>query len=115
LLQVAMQTGGRPPAVLCAETTELKGDLGIDPYPKLICVTDTGFELVNDLWARFVPTRSDRRVRMRSRILTHQIDLFRLLNRRTCSRKSLCLRAVRERTKGWEACSHEWDMWPSLL
>jgi hypothetical protein len=48
-----MQTGGRPPAVLCAETTELKSDLGIDPYPKLSCVTDTRFELVDDLWVRF--------------------------------------------------------------
>jgi hypothetical protein len=53
LLQVAMQTGSRPPAVLCAETTELKSDLGIDPYPKLSCVTDTRFELVDDLWVRF--------------------------------------------------------------
>jgi hypothetical protein len=41
-------------AVLCAEAMELKGDLGIDPCPKLSCVTDTGFELVDHPWARFV-------------------------------------------------------------
>jgi hypothetical protein len=43
------------PAMPCMETTELKGDLGIDPCPKLSCVTDTGFEVIDDPWARFVP------------------------------------------------------------
>ena len=79
------------------EATELKGDLGIDPCPKSNCVTDTGFALVNypvsEICAEMKP-------RMRSPILTHQRYLFRLLNLRTCWRKSLCPPTVRKRARG---------------
>jgi hypothetical protein len=91
----------------CMETTELKGDLGIDPCPKLSCVTDTGFEVIDDPWARFCagvkPTRSNGRARMRSRISTHQIRPIQIVESQDMLKEapmSACCERARQRMRG---------------